>query len=133
MPRAFVEEGRDFKAAPPTDEEIADVLMDPVEALGLPGTLGDRPQIEKELDLVSACIRRFYRLQPDQVMRECSAFSARLTEMQVLLHRQENLGGRQYTRIRTQQVERFLSELERQWKTASRLIEVSRQDIELMR
>ena len=106
-------------------------FLDPLDALGPAGHLGDRPEIEKELDLIAAAIRVFHRKAPDQVMRECSGYSARLTELAVLLHRVEG-SNRQYTRIRTQQVERYLAELDRQFKTASRLIEVSRQDIALM-
>lgn len=108
------------------------IFMDPLDALGPTGTLGTREQIERELDVIAAAVRMFYRKQPDQVMRECSGYSARLTELAMLLHRVE-AGNRQYTRIRTQQVERFLTELDRQWKTASRLIEVMRQDVELSR
>jgi hypothetical protein len=84
-----------------------------------PVTSGSREEIEAELDLIAAAIRTFHRKQPDQVMRECAGYSARLTEMAVLLHRVEG-SNRQYTRIRTQQVERFLAELDRQFKTASR-------------
>lgn len=94
--------------------------------------LGTRPQIQAELDDIAAAVRGFFAKAPDQVLRECSAYSARLTEMCVLLHRVENL-DRQYLRIRTQQVERYLAELDRQWKTASRLIEVLRQDLELLK
>jgi hypothetical protein len=65
-------------------------------------------------------------------MRETAGYSARLTELCVLLHRVEG-SNRQYTRIRTQQVERFLAELDRQFKIASRLVEVLRQDLELMK
>ena len=65
-------------------------------------------------------------------MREVAAYSARLTELAVLLHRVEGT-DRQYTRIRTQQVERFLAELDRQYKIASRLVEIMRQDLELSR
>lgn len=106
--------------------------FDPLDALGPPGHIGDRAEIELELDLIAASIRTFHRKQPDQVMREAAGFSARLTEMAVLLHRVEGL-DRQYTRVRTQQVERFLTELDRQFKIASRLVEVMRQDLELMR
>lgn len=122
-------EDRDFSS--PDLSAIAAAIYDPVSALGPPGHLGPREEIEKELDLIAAAIRTFHRKQADQVMRECSGYSARLTEMAVLLHRIEG-SSRQYTRIRTQQVERFLAELDRQWKTASRLIEVSRQDIALI-
>jgi hypothetical protein len=127
-------EARDLSAVPPTPSATAVLhqYVDPVDALSPAGYLGTREEIEKELDLIAAAIRMFYRKQPDQVMRECAGYSARLTEMAVLLHRVE-AGNRQYTRIRTQQVERFLSELDRQFKTASRLVEVQRQDLELMK
>lgn len=132
MPHTEMSEGRDFSTSEPTPISIAAAIYDPVSALGPPGHLGDRIEIEKELDLIAAAIRTFHRKQADQVLRECSGYSARLTEMAVLLHRVEG-ASRQYTRIRTQQVERFLVELDRQWKTASRLIEVQRQDMELMK
>ena len=131
MPTAAMSEDRDF-SAPPDPQALAAVIYDPVSALGPPGHLGPREEIEKELDLIAAAIRTFHRKNADQVLRECSGYSARLTEMAVLLHRVEG-ASRQYTRIRTQQVERFLAELDRQWKTASRLIEVQRQDMELMK
>ena len=126
MPTSTMQEDRDFSPAP-----IQMTVFDATDALGPPGHLGDRVEIEKELDLIAAVIRTFHRKPADLVMRECSAYSARLTEMAVLLHRRES-ESRQYTRVRTQQVERFLTELDRQWKTASRLIEVSRQDIALI-
>lgn len=133
MPTATVEDGHDFGP----DERPATVLFlnpfdEPIEALNEPGVLGDRATIERELDLIAAAIRVFWKKQPDQVLRECSGYSARLTELAVLLHRVE-ASNRQYTRIRTQQVERFLAEIDRQWKTASRLVEVMRQDIDLSR
>lgn len=107
-------------------------LFDPLDALGPPGHLGPREEIQKELDLIAAAIRTFHRFPADMVMRWCSGYSARLTEMHVLLHRIE-AGDRHYTRIRTQQVDKFLEEIDRQFKTASRLIEVARQDIDLSR
>lgn len=125
-----MEEGRSFTE--PGPEPVTGGWLDPLDALGPAGHIGDRNEIEKEIDLIAAVIRTFYRKQADLVMRECAGFSARLTEMAVLLHRIEGT-DRQYTRIRTQQVDRFLSELDRQYKTASRLIEVQRQDLELMR
>lgn len=131
MPNATMSEDRDFTADGGADAFDA-VLFDPLDVLGPPGHLGDRPEIEKELDLIAAAIRTFRRKMPDRVMRECAGYSARLTEMAVLLHRVEG-SNRQYTRIRTQQVERFLAEIDRQFKIASRLIEVNRQDIELTR
>jgi hypothetical protein len=93
--------------------------------------LGTREEIQGELDEIAAAMRGFYLKAPDQVLRECSAYSARLTELYVLLHRAEGL-DRQYTRLRTQQVQVFLDEMREQWKTASRLIEVQRQDLLLL-
>ena len=108
------------------------MIVDPISMLGKPNYLGTRHEIQTELDVVAVAIRAFHLKQPDQVMREVAAFSARLTELCVLLHRVEST-DRQYTRIRTQQVDRFLDELERQYKIASRLVEVMRQDLELLK
>lgn len=93
--------------------------------------LGSRQDIEAELDDIAFALRCFALKQPDQIMRECGAYGARLTELCVLLHRVESQ-DRQYTRVRTQQVERFLVEIDRQFKIASRLVEVMRQDLSLM-
>jgi hypothetical protein len=101
-------------------------------ALAPANYLGTRVEIQAELDNIAQAIRMFHLKQPDQVMREVAAYTARCTELCVLLHRVEST-DRQYTRIRTQQVERFLSELQHQFKVASRLVEVMRQDIDVMR
>lgn len=93
--------------------------------------LGTREDVQAELDDIAAAMRGFYSKAPDQVMKECSAYSARLSELYVLLYRVEGL-DRQYTRLRTQQVEIYRNELREQWKTASRLIEVQRQDLLLL-
>lgn len=92
--------------------------------------LGTREEIETELDGIAMAVRTFPMKQPDQIMRECAAYCARLTELEVLLHRVE-AADRQYLRVRTQQVDRWLQALEFQWKVASRLVEVMRQDLVL--
>lgn len=99
--------------------------------LAAAGSLGTKEAIEAELDSIAAAARMFALKPPDAVMRECAAYSARLTELAVLLHRTEAY-DRQYTRVRTQQVERWTKELETQFKIASRLVEVSRQDLALL-
>lgn len=93
--------------------------------------LGTREEIQTELDGIAAAVRTFPMKQPDQIMRESAAYMARLTELCVLLHRVEAT-DRQYVRVRTQQVERWQRELEFQFKVASRLVEVMRQDLSLM-
>ncbi len=50
----------------------------------------------------------------------------------MLLHRVE-ASDRQYTRVRTSQVEKWLADLDRQFRIASRLIEVQRQDLDMSR
>lgn len=131
-----MEEDRDFSPQdPPTPLDVSQAVMlpfSPLGALGPAGHLGPPAEVEKELDLIAAAIRTFHLKPPDMVMRECSGYSARLTEMAVLVHRVESQ-SRLWTKIRTQQIQRFLDEVDRQWKTASRLIEVSRQDVELLR
>ena len=107
------------------------VLPNPLALLGKPGYLGSRQEIEAELDVVAVAIRQFHVKQPDQVLREVAGISARLTELCVLLHRVEST-DRQYIRVRTQQVERYLRELDLQFKIASRMVELMRQDLALL-
>lgn len=128
---------RDVPAAQPS---AALALVPPATLGGVPAPgmaylangLGSRADIERELDGIALAIRAFALKQPDQIMRETAAYSARLTELCVLLSRHE-ASDRQYLRVRTQQVERYLSELDRQFKIASRLVEVMRQDLEMIK
>lgn len=148
MPKTAVKDGTSLRFDPPlTPEEVgqAAAAVDPEPAqapapvipmfgsaqLSPYGVLGTREEIQTELDGIAAAARCFSLKQPDQVMRECATYSARLTELAVLLHRVESR-DRQYIRVRTQQVERWQKELEFQFKVASRLVEVQRQDLALL-
>jgi hypothetical protein len=115
-----------------TAAAVAYAAVPEVAALAAAGTLGSRAQIEGELDGILVTIRDFWTLEPDQVMAHCAAMTARLTELEVLLHRVE-ARDRAYKQIRTMQVQKISDELERQFKIASRLVEVRRQDIEHLR
>lgn len=95
------------------------------------GALVSREKVEEEIDLMLRTIRSFWELEPDQVMRMSSAMSARCTELAVHLHRLE--GRREWKQVRTMQVDRLLTELDRQFKLSSRLVEIRRQDIETSR
>jgi cytosine/adenosine deaminase-related metal-dependent hydrolase len=95
------------------------------------GALVSREVVEEEIDLMLRTVREFWSMEPDQVMRASSAMSARCTEMGIHLHRLE--GRREWKQVRTMQVERLLTELDRQFKLASRLVELRRQDIETAR
>lgn len=95
------------------------------------GALKSRAEVEAEIDLMLATIRGFWEYEPDQVMRLSSAMSARCTEMAIHLHRLE--GMREWRQVRTQQVERILSELDRQFRGHSRIVELRRMDLEHLR
>lgn len=109
---------------------VPDMVPEVAEQLAA-GVLVSREHVEAEIDLMLRTVREFWGMEPDQVMRMCSALSARCTELTVHLHRIE--GRREWRQIRTMQVEKLLAELDRQFKTASRLLEVRRQDLELAR
>lgn len=113
-------------------DAVAYASVPEVAALAAAGTLGSRDQIEGELDGILLVIRDFWRMEPDQVMGHCASMTARLTELEVLLHRVE-VRDRHYKQIRTMQVQKIVDELERQFKIASRLVEVRRQDMENLR
>lgn len=114
-----------------TRQAVAFASMPEQVALAAAGTLGSREDIELELDGILVLIRDFWSLQPDQVMAQCAAYMARLTELEVLLHRVE-ARDRRYKQIRTMQVQKILGALEDQFKIASRLVEVRRQDLSTM-
>lgn len=95
-------------------------------------TLGSRAQIEAELDGILLVVRDFYQMEPDEAMLHIASMTARLTELEVLLHRVE-ARDRTYKQIRTMQVDKILAGLDRQFKIASRLVEVRRQDVEKLR
>lgn len=95
------------------------------------GSLVSKEVVEDEIDTMLRAVRGFWEMEPDQVMRMISAMSARCTEMATHLHRLE--GKREWRQVRTMQVERLTAELDRQFKLASRLLEVRRQDIDLAR
>lgn len=94
--------------------------------------LGSRADIEWELDDALVLIREFCELEPDEVMTRSAALSARMTQLEVHLHRVEKR-DKEYSQIRTMQVGKILNELDRQFKIASRLIEIRRQDVEQLR
>lgn len=114
--------------------QVATSVLTPtfMAPLAAPGTLGSRDEVQEELDGIVGAIRQFHIKHPDQVLRECSAYGARLTELSVLLHRVESQ-DRQYQRLRTMQVQKIIEEIERQFRTASRLVEINRQDLELLK
>lgn len=115
------------------DEEggFVDAMVPEVAAKLAWGALGSRAKVESEIDLMLDTLRSFWRREPDERLQLLSAMTSRSTQLAIHLHRLE--GIREWRMIRTQQIERLLAECDRQWKTASREIEVRRLDQELMK
>lgn len=109
---------------------VSDLVPEVAEALE--AELGSRDEVEAEIDMMLRTVRDFWQWEPDQVMRAVAALSARCTELYVQLHRVEGK-SREWRKVRTQQVNPLLEELERQYRLASRAVEVRRQDLELSR
>lgn len=95
------------------------------------GALISRQHVEDEIDTMLRAIRGFWDMEPDQVFKMSSALSARCTELAIHLHRLE--GKREWRQIRTQQIERILAEIDRQFREHSRLVELRRQDLDSLR
>jgi hypothetical protein len=113
------------------DAGYVDDLVPEVAAEMAWGALVSKQVVEDEIDMMLRAVRGFWEYEPDQVFRMSMAMSARLTEMATHLHRLE--GRREWKQVRTMQVERLLAELDRQFKLASRLVEMRRQDLESLR
>lgn len=96
------------------------------------GALVSKQDVEDEIDLMLRTIRTFWEMEPDQVMRMIAALSARATELTVHLHRLDTK-FREWKQVRTMQVDKIILELDRQFKIASRMLEVRRQDLEMAR
>jgi hypothetical protein len=108
---------------------LMSAFEDPVR---LAAAIGTRVEILMELAGVKAAIRTWHSKQPDQVLVESSAFSARLTELWTDLQLVES-HDRQYTRLRTQQVTPILEELDRQYRLNTSRIALMRQDLDMVR
>lgn len=147
MPKTYVADGtplrpvtpirRDITPAPaqavPSPEvDVAEEYQVNMGVATLRGGLGTREDVLSECKDVAAAMRAFHLKSPDQVMSECSAYSARMTELAICLFEVEATDSR-YTRLRTMVVQRIQEELDRQTKIASRLIEQNKLDWEMTR
>lgn len=70
--------------------------------------------------------------QPDEVMTTCMAFMGRCTEIWLQLVRAEK-ADRRAKSFRTMQLQKVMDLIEFEFRGASRLIEVARQEVELSR
>lgn len=114
----------------PFSPELLAALANDIAPMGT--TVDSRAQVLLELQGIKAAIRTWYDKQPDQVIREASAYSARLTEMWTELRLLE-VNDRQWTQLRTMQVQPVLDEIDRQYRFSQSRIAMMRQDIDLSR
>lgn len=96
------------------------------------GALVDRETVEAEIDTMLRAVRSFWELEPDQVLRMISAMSARATELAIHLSRVDG-SKREWKQVRTMQTTALLAEFDRQFRLHSRMVELRRQDLELLR
>lgn len=115
----------------PQGEDLKEVLVD-YDAILEDEPLPSKEKVLDEVDRMTRLVRTFWKMEPDEVMRAVSALGARCVELYQQLHRVEGK-DRTWRQVRTQQVVPLQDELERQWKNASRLLEVRRQDLEFIR
>lgn len=87
---------------------------------------------EDELDTMVEAVRQLEGTTPDIVISTCMALMGRCTEMYIQLVRMEN-SYRRARFIRTQQVQKLMDLLDFQFKGASRLVEVARQELDTTR
>lgn len=115
----------------PVDPEILSALVDDMAPMGVGGPT-TRAAVLLELAAIKIAIRTWHDKQPDQILREASAYSARLTELWTELKLVES-HDRQWTQVRTQQVTPILDEIDRQYEFAKSRIAMMRQDIDILR
>lgn len=94
-------------------------------------SVGTVPDLLLELAGIKAAIRTWFDKQPDEVLREAAAYSARLTEVWTELRLLETRGLREYTQMRTMQVQPVLDEIDRQFKLNQSRIAIMRQDLDM--
>lgn len=97
----------------------------------MPTSVGSRAEVLLELAGIKAAIRTWYNKQPDEVIRESSAYSARLTELWTELRLLEQY-DRSLLQLRTMQVQPVLDELDRQYRLQQSRIAMARQDLDMV-
>lgn len=119
-----------MKEAESTPERFL-ALTTPAVSQASRGALGSKAEVEVELDAMLIVLTTMHEMEPDEAMKYCSGFSARCAELCVHLHRVESR-ERQFRQVRTMQVRVVMEAIDLQFKIASRLLEVRRQDLSMM-
>ena len=94
--------------------------------------LPDTPDLQEELDAMISDIKEANLDLPDEVIRMCTSYMARCTELHVRLTRVEG-SNRHFRGFRNLELVKVMELIEFTYRSASRLIEMRRQDVELSR
>lgn len=117
----------------PVDPALLAALANDVAPMSV-GRPPTRAALLLELAGIKAAIRTWYDKQPDQVLREASAYSARCTELWTDLRLMESaLDGREWMQMRTMQVQPILDEVDRQLRINQSRIALMRQELDMTR
>lgn len=84
-------------------------------------------QVRVEVDDAFKHMNEFHNLEPDEIMRYASGYSARLSYIRVQAMRVEDW-DRPWKNVRMRELEPCIEELREQWKNASRLLSVRELD-----
>ncbi len=93
-------------------------------------SLSSHPTLEDEIDAIVDTMKDLSSASPDVMLSTCMALMARLTEIHIGLIRLEP-NMRKAKAFRTSQLQKVMDLVEFEFKAASRLVEVRRQEIEL--
>lgn len=103
----------------------------PVTATGpIPAARSLIGQVSSEIDEYLMLAQTFSREEPDEVLRHVSAVTARLSYLRVALIRE---GGARANKLRTQELDPLMENLDLQFKIASRLLTSRQFDFEVTR
>ena len=122
----------DFAPMRPSRPEAFEAMAQGYRIDQVATSVGTPAGLLLELAGIKTAIRTFYLKEPDQVIRESSAYSARLTEVWTELRLLEPMNP-QWAQMRTMQVTPLLEELDRQYKYATSRIAMQRQDIDMLK
>lgn len=97
------------------------IPSDPLPASAVPA-LGPDERVElqayiAELNVYYTAIKQFHTQEPDEVLQQCSAFLARLTEMRALLQRR---GTARANQLRTRELDPLVHDIHKQFDIHSR-------------
>lgn len=94
--------------------------------------VGSVTKIREEINVILEHIQEFINMEPDEIMRFCSGYSARLTELRIKIQRLEDFAP-VLRSLRTREVDALIDELKNQYNIASRLESVRALDWEMQR